>query len=261
MKTCSVDGCGKPNRARGLCATHYNQAYQPNRHRKVEESCTYCGATVLKDVGASRRRKVFCDYTCRDLWRLEHGNRGDRVHDVTERALVPYVAVPSPRVVAEPPPPIRVRFVSAQCFECGQMFIGDRSALWSMQALSYCSSKCAARSGRRRRRALEHGQVNRWRWSDFMRIWLRFDGRCAYCQHVVAGQPDPDHVIPLSRGGADMIGNLLPSCRSCNCDKRDLLLPEWREDRLRRGLPPVTTTWSVDDARIWHLTLARSFAA
>lgn len=31
---CSVAGCGKPHRARGLCSTHYNIEHVPDRHRR-----------------------------------------------------------------------------------------------------------------------------------------------------------------------------------------------------------------------------------
>jgi len=87
-----------------------------------------------------------------------------------------------------------------------------------------------------------------------MRLFLAFDRCCAYCEQPVIGQPDPDHVVPLSRRGANSITNILPSCRACNSDKRDLLLAEWNADRARRGKPPVRTSWSFNDPRFRHLT-------
>jgi len=37
-----------------------------------------------------------------------------------------------------------------------------------------------------------------------------------------------DHIVPLSRGGAHSVGNMLSLCRSCNSSKGNRLLSEWR---------------------------------
>lgn len=37
-----------------------------------------------------------------------------------------------------------------------------------------------------------------------------------------------DHVVPISRGGANSIGNIVAACGSCNSSKNDRLLTEWR---------------------------------
>lgn len=48
---------------------------------------------------------------------------------------------------------------------------------------------------------------------------------CIYC----GSYPSTiDHVIPLSRGGRDAIGNLAPACGSCNSRKRNQTVMEWR---------------------------------
>ncbi len=61
---------------------------------------------------------------------------------------------------------------------------------------------------------------------DLRRLVLRFRGLCAYCcerphEHF-------DHVVPLARGGRHAIGNLVPSCATCNLSKGSKLLAEWR---------------------------------
>ena len=49
---------------------------------------------------------------------------------------------------------------------------------------------------------------------------------CAYCK-VRAGVTI-EHVVPLSRGGLDEPGNVVPACRTCNSSKGSKLLSEWR---------------------------------
>jgi len=59
----------------------------------------------------------------------------------------------------------------------------------------------------------------------------QFGNRCAYC-----GRPGPvtvDHRVPLSRGGRNVIANILPACKSCNSKKHDKTELEFRA-QLRR---------------------------
>jgi len=48
-----------------------------------------------------------------------------------------------------------------------------------------------------------------------------FGGQCAYCG--VSLPTHQDHFIPLSKGGLTILGNMVPSCPSCNYHKRDFL--------------------------------------
>lgn len=52
---------------------------------------------------------------------------------------------------------------------------------------------------------------------------------CAYCRVPTVTQPAPgerhrertlDHIVPLSKGGADTIDNVCCCCRSCNARKQ-----------------------------------------
>jgi 5-methylcytosine-specific restriction endonuclease McrA len=88
-----------------------------------------------------------------------------------------------------------------------------------------------------------------------MRLFVQvFDRCCAYCDQPIEGQPDPDHVIPLSRGGRNDISNVVPVCRHCNVDKCDLTMDEWRLERERRALQPVRYDLT-SDPRFRHLSL------
>lgn len=74
-RICTVNDCTAKHRARGLCSTHYNQQRYTSeqRHPRTTVPCTHCGEPCRKD--SAQRRRPFCDYQCRDLWRLEHPYR------------------------------------------------------------------------------------------------------------------------------------------------------------------------------------------
>ena len=52
---------------------------------------------------------------------------------------------------------------------------------------------------------------------------------CFYCG--ATERLTVDHVIAVARGGRDSIGNLVSACKSCNSQKRDLTIMEWRKKR------------------------------
>ena len=51
-----------------------------------------------------------------------------------------------------------------------------------------------------------------------------FNNCCAYCGAIATSI---DHVIPISKGGADVLGNLLPCCRPCNSSKGCKDVEQW----------------------------------
>jgi 5-methylcytosine-specific restriction endonuclease McrA len=73
----------------------------------------------------------------------------------------------------------------------------------------------------------EHHKARELRQSQW---WKRCcaKGKCFYC-----GSPTPskeltmDHIVPLSRGGRSVKGNVVPCCKTCNTNKKQLLPMEW----------------------------------
>jgi 5-methylcytosine-specific restriction endonuclease McrA len=58
-----------------------------------------------------------------------------------------------------------------------------------------------------------------------------YSSPCFYCGRKEESMT-VDHVIPLIRGGANGIGNLVTACRSCNSSKQHWLLAEFRYRKL-----------------------------
>lgn len=233
-KVCTVDGCDNPHGARGLCYSHYGTWHRKHNGRKASEYFTI-DCTVCDRAWVTRRKDAkYCSELC------YHFDKWGPRFSVWPKPE-PKVRIPRPK-----PQPFREQ---RQCSWCEATFTATR------RDHIYCSSEHKVRAMRNRRRGREHGSTTHYTWAEVMRLYVhRFNKCCAYCEAPVVGQPDPDHVVPLSRGGSNSITNILPSCRSCNSDKRDLFLHEWATDRARRGLPAVTTQWRPGDPRVTHLT-------
>lgn len=56
------------------------------------------------------------------------------------------------------------------------------------------------------------------------------EGRCHYCGRTAPkAELTMDHVVPLTRGGKSVKGNLAVCCKECNIRKKNLLPLEWEE--------------------------------
>ena len=55
------------------------------------------------------------------------------------------------------------------------------------------------------------------------KLWLIGERICAYCDRELRFvEMTADHVIPLSRGGRDEIGNVVTACAPCNREKGNM---------------------------------------
>lgn len=84
---------------------------------------------------------------------------------------------------------------------------------------------------RQARKAAESYKITQ---RDHRRLLERYRHACAYCEVKLApwGRAFPnslqwDHVIPLSKGGTNSVGNILPTCRTCNRSKSARFLSDW----------------------------------
>lgn len=58
----------------------------------------------------------------------------------------------------------------------------------------------------------------------------RSTGICYYCgRKFKPSELTMDHLIPITRGGKSVQGNLVPACKDCNNNKKYLLPAEWEE--------------------------------
>ena len=62
--------------------------------------------------------------------------------------------------------------------------------------------------------------------------WKNRRGRgiCHYCRKKVPPSAlTMDHIVPIIRGGKSRKGNIVPSCKECNNNKKDMVPAEWEE--------------------------------
>ena len=77
-------------------------------------------------------------------------------------------------------------------------------------------------------------------------------GRCFYCGVVPTGEYDAtmlglDHVVPMSRGGPNVVRNVVACCQGCNASK-------WNTDRPRRWSRRVDACVRCGTAERRHLS-------
>lgn len=85
------------------------------------------------------------------------------------------------------------------------------------------------------------------RWTDLLR---EFEHRCAYCSVLlVPSQTHRDHFVPIARGGADDVSNIVPACAECNRAKRDKMPKAWLAQCRREGriVNPLLRNWQKGD--------------
>ena len=84
--------------------------------------------------------------------------------------------------------------------------------------------------------------------SERREIYDKCDNHCAYCgEYIKYEDMQVDHVMPLHKGGADSIDNMLPACRSCNHYKSTLTLEQFRAniERMPDVLTRDNTTYKI----------------
>jgi 5-methylcytosine-specific restriction endonuclease McrA len=82
--------------------------------------------------------------------------------------------------------------------------------------------RAKVRQYHRTRRAREHDSPGYFTEDEWLSLLLEYGYRCALCG-VACWNADlePDHIIPLARGGENWITNIQPLCVSCNRSKQD----------------------------------------
>jgi len=229
-RTCSVDGCTRTHRARGLCSTHYNQANYTadQRHAKTMARCTWCGVEHVKEKGRERRYGgLFCSLACRDFWRKATGTNPEPTAEARRRGLEVRNGRRSLAIRklarAERGTTGTSTWVAGLCHWCRTPFV----SVPTMYLGQYCSDRCKSRAKASRRRAVTRGAYH----EPYVRadIFRRDHWRCHICRRPTRKRevvPHPlapvvDHLVPLAEGGDDTAANVATAHFMCNSIKRE----------------------------------------
>lgn len=256
-RTCPHPGCAisyTPTHSKHIyCPTHRGRAAQRERETRVV-ACIVCGT----EWRTRRPNAQFCTDSCKGQYYSETRRTFNPLpfsHPVLVLMRETQRAEDERQAAALRESRVQKR-APRECPGCGCWFCPVY-----LTRKTTCSYRCRERVKRWKRRAMLAEAQGLFTWSEFMAIARKFDYTCAYCGDRPSGLLEPEHVIPLSRGGSNSSTNLLPACKPCNSDKRDLPLADWARDRARRGLSPRATSWMPGDPRYQHLTHAALDAA
>lgn len=213
--------CSQSRLKRGRCSVHYYLARRDNGGQipQTPRNCATCGTTFTPVRSDALCCSTLCNWRRQDtLGRVDHPERSCATCGETFK-------------------PHRVDQDICSVETCGSRESAAQMR-WAVKNRDKTNEYSRARH--RQLRTNPHSvQVSE---RDWQRLVNRFHGCCAYC----GGRPRwgvvRDHVIPVGRGGRDSIGNLLPTCRSCNSSKGDDFLVEFKTrglGRLAKRLQPV----------------------
>lgn len=228
-RICTSTGCGRQVKARNLCSTHYNRT-RPNCHGKTMKPCDGCGTLVPKEARAQRYETTVCSDLCRH-W-VRWGTWLEELPTAHWARMYGAVCEWAPQE-----PRRTLPFYSGTCGECGASIVERAYGVPSR----WCGRTCERRVKKRARRAAEHQAPGTFRYVDVMRQYHRQGMVCAYCMQHCAALPEPEHVVPLSRGGRNDMSNIVAACKRCNGDKGNQTPDEWAIERAAKGKPPLRT--------------------
>jgi 5-methylcytosine-specific restriction endonuclease McrA len=187
--TCTVDGCDRPARTKGMCKPCYRKDYyRRNRERTLAINKAW------REANPDRMRELVRS------WDSAHVDRKRAVSDIWRKANADRVHEAD--VAWRNANPEKVKAASAKY----QKANADRVSMWKRDGHSLRRARIREQSA---------GPV------DYAAILAEHGMVCHICLDVIASLSDlqMDHVIPLSKGGPHAAENIRPSHALCNLRK------------------------------------------
>ena len=130
----------------------------------------------------------------------------------------------------------RLRQQQREAYAANPKYWNERAPKYRHANLDKVRAIEAAKNSRRRASESDHHTI-----AELHEYWVAngLDPKiCTYCDSKIPHwkRAEGDHVVPLSKGGKDVVENLTPCCRPCNSSKRNsLLYEEWTPPNMREA--------------------------
>lgn len=201
METCSEDDCYRDVQSKGLCSTHYKRAWRADNPNGSGVACKIDGCSRPHQAKGFCQSHYDTDRYSGERQRAAKSRANDWYHSNKERAAV----------------------INKTYYEANKKAHQLRNKEWERK------NPEAVRAKKARRRQRENINISNEarKQSILKRIELK-NYPCVYCGEYT-DEMHIDHALPLCRGGLDIAGNLLQSCRSCNVRKNTKTAEEFTE--------------------------------
>jgi hypothetical protein len=191
MKTCTIEGCDRKHRARGLCGSHYNQTHAKDRHAPKMVPCFICDKMTMKSSGGSKTRASVCSNECRKV--LTFGTPLPKNHWARWWGKSSEWTTPQSKQSNR-------RFIGCTCAWCGDSFMA--CVYGNSIVPRFCADRCSHRyhESKRGRSGLWISPITR------RAIYERDGWMCQLCDRPVDKTlhysdhwaPSLDHIVPRS---------------------------------------------------------------
>lgn len=93
-----------------------------------------------------------------------------------------------------------------------------------------CNGSILKTVNRHNNRARNRGLIATLTCAQWIEILQKSEGYCIYCkEHEGCDQLTPDHIVPISKGGANSADNIVAACFFCNSGKMDNSVEHWMD--------------------------------
>ena len=217
-KQCGQTFVTRPSAEQVFCS---QRCYQANVKEKRRTECARCGTSFIPKYP---RYKKYCSRACAGVGEMHSVDRQARQAARAEAAKNAALQTLNARARRD-----EHEWRSERC-KCGRLAVGKK---WCQ----LCNAQ---------RRATRKRQQNN-AYGDFHRSGIREQaiardgGICQYCGRRPR-VPTVDHLLAVSKGGENELGNLVVACKRCNsikCNKTPLELfnwPKWIKHRNARAV-------------------------